>query len=279
MTSEQLSETNRIDHENYEKEYAQFIEGYEKWICYICRKSLKTYSSKNSCLHYLLKPNWFKKNDFSKIFQKWSYFHISSYLRWIANQERYASNINNLNEEKDPKKKFEYTIKWKNIEWTLSCALSDFVWHSGRWNFPHYHFQMRFNRFPFIDFTDFHIPFSDYDLFVFDSIETWVVKHSYWYGWVWIQESIEKIDSSATPLENLKKTEDSNEAQFNIHTTITWNISWDWIAEIIEESKKTGETIASLMSKRKSGDITVNTIIEPIDDIPNIAARDPKYRK
>ncbi len=279
MSAEELDETNRVDHERYEKEYAQFIEGYKTWICYICKKSLKTYSSKNFCLHYLLKPNWFEKNDFPKIFQKWSYFHISSYLRWVANQERYASSINNLIEEKDPKKKFEYTIKWKNIEWTFSCALTDFVGHIGVWNFPHYHFQMRIWGRQFINYGEYHIPFSDYDLFIFDSIDTWLVRHSYWYWGLWIQESIEKIDRSVNPFENLKRTEVSDEAQFKIHTTITWDISQDLIAGIIEESKKTGQTIASLVSKLNSDKFSVSTIIEPIDDIPNIAARDPKYRK
>jgi hypothetical protein len=88
---------------------------------------LKTYSSVSPCLHSLLRRNGFKKKDFQKIYQKWSYFNISTYLRWVANQERFIGNINNLEEEKDPSKKFEYTIWWKNIEWTFSCATNDFL--------------------------------------------------------------------------------------------------------------------------------------------------------
>lgn len=279
MTPEQVIDCNRIDHEKYEKEYTQFPENYKEWICHICKKSFKTYSTKSPCLHSLLRRNWFKKKDFPKIYQRWSYFNISTYFRWIANQERFAWNINNLDEEKDPNKKFEYTIRWKNIEWTLSSALGDFIGHSGKCNFPHYHFQMRIDGQRFIDFDQFHIPFSEYDLFVFDSIETWKVKHSYGFGWVWIQESVEQISKSDQPLENLQRTDDINEAQFNIHTTITWEISWDWFADIVDESKNTGETIASLVKKRAGKDIEVNTIIEPIDNIPDIAARDPKYRK
>lgn len=61
----------------------------------------------------------------------------------------------------------ETTIKYKNIEWTLTYGQSDLDGHkdSQNANFPHFHLQMLVDELPFIRFNDFHIPFSKEDLF------------------------------------------------------------------------------------------------------------------
>lgn len=77
------------------------------------------------------------------------------------------SNINDLAEEKSDRKIISYTVKWKNIEWTFDCSKNDFSGHQGTSvDFPHYHFQMRIDGKQFINFNDFHVPFTNDDVFL-----------------------------------------------------------------------------------------------------------------
>ena len=114
----ELERINQLQHEQAVDEHNRFKEHYQRDECYLCGKHFKTISKKNPCLHWLLRRCKFKSKDFSKIYQKFDYFQISSFLRWVANAERFQGNINDLLEEKDERKLFQATIKWKNIEWT-----------------------------------------------------------------------------------------------------------------------------------------------------------------
>jgi hypothetical protein len=125
-------------------EYNEFINAFNQDRCYICRKSLATFSVKNPCLHWLLKPKGFKKKNFIEIANQFGYFQIVSYLRWVSNKESFAKNINDITDELFRSKLIELTIKYKNLEWSFSCSLSDYLGHqdSKHTNYPHYHFQM-----------------------------------------------------------------------------------------------------------------------------------------
>lgn len=282
LTKEEIQEKNIEEEIRTKKEYDEFVEYYRKWECNICKKSLNIFSSQEPCLHYLLRRNSnFKKKNFKDIYKEWWYFNISSYLRWVANQERFIWNINNLESEKWKCKKFEYTIKWKNIEWTFSCAESDFIWH--RWtnsDFPHYHFQMRIDSRPFIDFSQYHISFSEIDLFNFDFIDNNKTRHWWWNGGVWIQElfdDLEKLPEEDLDefLTNMQYTNNEEDAQTNISTFMEWQINWNEFSELLKERDRTWKTMNTLL-KEKYPHHKIQTIVSPIDSIPNVANREER---
>ena len=129
---------------NYLREYSYFLDYFRKDSCYLCGKPFKTISKENPCLHWLLRKCKFRKKDFPKITEKYDYYNISAFLRWVANTESGVRNINNLRDESSERKVFETTIKWSNVEWTLDCSKNDFEGHKGsKTDFPHWHFQMR----------------------------------------------------------------------------------------------------------------------------------------
>ena len=102
--------------ENYEREYSDFIKHYGRDECYLCGKPFKTISKSEPCVHWLLRRCKFKKKDFTKITDKYDFYNISAFLRWVANAEAGVRNINNLKEESSERKIFETTIKWKREE-------------------------------------------------------------------------------------------------------------------------------------------------------------------
>lgn len=274
FTPEQIAERNAIEAKKIEEDHKRFADAYGRWECSLCWRALKVFSSEKPCPHYLLRlNNGFKKKHFEQIFKRWGYFNIASYVRWVANLERYVWGINNLREEKDERKKFEYTVKWKLVDWTFSCAHTDFQGHSWAGsNFPHYHFQMRIDGRAFIDFTDFHIPFSDEDLFLFESIEGGYMEHSWWNG-IGIQEAADLLDSTPDKwIGSMRIPDDENDAQFRVQTFVNGPITWDEIADMARESQRTGKTMAQLF-KERLGEDKVKSVVSPADTIPDIAAR------
>jgi hypothetical protein len=139
-------------------------------ICSLCGHSIKSFLNFSPCLHWFLNPKGFKpRKSLPRLYKKYSYHQIDAYLRWLANIDKPFSNINDLKEEKSDKKFIETTIRYKNFEWSFSCAYSDLEGHkdSINGNFPHYHFQMMINGNVVIKFNQFHVPFSEYDEFCF----------------------------------------------------------------------------------------------------------------
>ncbi len=273
-----INKKNQEELEKSRKEYREFEEYYNKWQCNICKNNFKVFSSKNPCLHYLLRrTNKFKTKNFKDIYEKWWYFNIATYLRWVANKENFMLNINDLEDEKWKNKKFEYTIKWKNIEWTFSCSESDFIWHTWtKSDFPHYHFQMKIDWKVFIKFWQFHIPFKDYDFFMFDIQKSEKGIHSWWW-WEWISDFFDTLDNSSEEMQTeffkeLKYTENEELAQTRVQTFIEWPMDWNLLNELIQKRKDTWKIMNTLL-KEEYPNHKVKTIISPSDNIPDIANR------
>lgn len=282
MSPEEIEEMNRKNDEEHQRQAAEFKAGYEKGICYLCKKPFKTISKDNPCLHWLLRQCKFKKKDFPKIYSKYGYGNIAAFIRWCANQERLLSSINNLEEEKSERKILSYTVKWKNIEWTFDCSKNDFSGHEETSiHYPHYHFQMRVDSKQFINFNDFHVPFTDEDVFVLkNSIEQgdWF-KQDFGAIGSGMQEAI-SIDPELA-LEHMSNTEE-DDATYHLSTmieAINKPIPGELIDEIRQESVDTGKSMA-LIAKEKLKDIAVvKTVISPADSIPDIASRTQHKRR
>lgn len=283
LSPEEIEEMNRLNDEEHQKQAEAFRAGYEKGICYLCNKPFKTISKDSPCLHWLLRQCKFKKKDLSKVYEKYGYGNIAAFIRWCANQERLLSNINDLEDEKSDRKVLSYTVKWKNIEWTFDCSKNDFQGHQGTSiDYPHYHFQMRVDGRQFINFNDFHVPFTDYDLFI--------LKNSMEQG-DWFKQSFGAIGSGMQDavsvelddiLEHASRSDDEDEATYHFSTMIDARdnpISGEEIYEIQQEAERTGKSFALVAQKRLKERADVQTVISPADSIPDIASRTEHKRR
>jgi hypothetical protein len=280
---EEIEEMNQLNDEEHQRQAESFKTGYEKGICYLCNKPFKTISNNDPCLHWLLRQCRFKKKDFPKIYEKYGYGNIAAFIRWCANQERLLSNINDLEDEKSDRKVLSYTVKWKNIEWTFDCSKNDFEGHKGTSiDYPHYHFQMRIDGRQFINFNDFHVPFTDQDLFVLkNSVEQgdWF-KQNFGAIGSGMQEavSVELVDI----LEHTTRSDNEDEATYHLSTMIDASdnpITGDEIYEIQQEVERTGKTFAYVAQKKLKERAKVQTVISPADSIPDIASRTEHKRR
>jgi hypothetical protein len=279
----ELDRINQLQHEQALDEHRRFKEHYEREECYLCGKPFKTLSKNTSCIHWLLRRCKFKAKDFSKVYQAFDYHQISSFLRWVANQERFQGNINDLVDEKGERKIIQTTIKWKNIEWTFDCSKTDYEGHGGsNSNFPHYHFQMRIDGKQFINFNSHHIPFSEKDLFNLDLVhqEPDLIKHSFGPGGSGMQDAVE-VEPELI-LQNTVVSENEDKATYHMQTMVMAEhepIKGEELQALIEESRATGKPMASLLSKHLGDSVKVKTLITPVDTIPDIAKRTERKRR
>ena len=280
LPEEQRVHGNEVNRRAAEEEYQSFLEHFAKGSCYLCVKPLASFSKKSPCPHWLLKPRGFKKKDFPAIAKRYGYFQIQSFLRWVANRDGFARNINDLPEEGTNGKLFEVTIKYKSLEWAFSCAESDYEGHakSQHAKHQHYHFQMRIERRPFIDYTDFHVPFSEKDVIEIEAMRALPekVKQRYSFGEgmrdILNDDTVEHIVNTTVP------GKESDDAHFKLDTIAMAEegktISGEDVYQIIQEAKAKGVTVASLMHKLPNARTQV--IVTPG---PGVVEQAPRSRR
>jgi len=278
MSPEEIQKDNEERHKKSLEEYERFNESYNKNECYLCGKPFKTISKNNPCLHWLLRRCKFKKKDFDKVFKKYSYVQMESFLRWVANADVFLKNINNLKNEQTQGKIFQSTIKWKDVEWSFDCSESDFKGHKGTHSeFPYYHFQMRLNGQQFINYNDFHIPFTKNDEFILSLMhdETINFDHSFGPGGSGMEEAM-AIDFDEL-MDNPEFKGDEYNGLYHMQSVITANseegIPGELIDEAYDESKKTGIPVTKLLRDKLADHASMVTIVSPNDNIPDIAKR------
>jgi hypothetical protein len=275
LSDSQVDELNNQDQKNHEEQLKEFDEAYNIEKCYLCGESFNQMLAAEPCIHWLLRRAKFKKKDFPKIYERYGYHNIAAFLRWRANRESPFRNINDLEAEKAERKVLCYTICWKNVEWSFDCTYNDLAGHSGHHSsFPHYHFQMRVDGRSFITFNEFHVPFTQADLFLFDAKKLPTVVSNFGVAGGGMQMAVD-VDPQLV-INGSSRTESEDDAVYHLSTVITAGgegISGDIIAEIYDEAKRTGKTFASIAQVRLKGKADVKTVVAPVDSIPDIAAR------
>jgi hypothetical protein len=281
ISKENISEENLYEHIEATKHHNLFVQAYKENKCYLCGLSLDNFDLSKVCLHWLLNPKGFDKRYFPLVYQEYAYTNIQSFLRWCANQERFLGNINDLVEEMDSNKIIDNTIKYKNLEWSFSCAVSDFQGHQDKFigKTPHYHFQMRINKRPFIKYGEFHIPLTENDIMILNSIkdESSNIEHRFAYG-----EGMQDLLTKVRPediVNHSTPTDDEGKATIHLQTLVEAEpgktISGEDIYKIFQESKEKNVTISSLAHKLGAKS---TTFIEPAPSVPEIAHRTKRKR-
>lgn len=255
MSPEERDQVSEQNLRQSESEYRKFLDEFQRGQCYVCNRPLTSFSKKYPCVHWLLKPKGFKKHDLPEIANHFGFFQIQSYLRWVANQRGFAKHINDLPAEGSGTKIFEVTIRYQNLEWSFSCAESDYIGHqaSQHSKYPHYHFQMRIDQRPFINYSDFHVPFKEIDVLNIEARRRLPdkIKHKFAFG-----EGMSDVlnDDTVEDLVNLSVAVDTGDGASLHFQTIAMadegtTIRGEDLYEIFQEAKAKGVTVASLMHK------------------------------
>lgn len=277
-----------LQRQNYEEEYAEFLSHYKRDECYLCGKPLPTIGKSTPCLHWLLRKCKFRKKDFPKVYEKFDFYSISAYLRWVAFAEHGSKHINDLKIESSARKIFEVTIKWKHIEWTLDCSHNDFAGHHGtKTAFPHWHFQMRVDGQQFINFNDFHIPFSKNDQLkiMLENDPDSGFMHSFGPGGQGMQERMDQLLNNTDEfLAEAMSSSDPEEGHVHMQSFITapeGGISGDKIDQALEMAKATGKTLTYCFREvlRDDESIGITTVASAADSVPEIAKRSERKRR
>jgi hypothetical protein len=170
MSPEQRARINERNLQEALEQHKRFSDAFKAGRCYLCGDALTDFDEPKPCQHWLLKPTGFSKQHLERLPEKHSWTVLEYYLRWVANEEAVAKNINDLADE-GTGKLVEATIRYKNLEWSFSCGANDLSGHEGGGEHskrPHYHFQMYVDGTPFIRYNDFHLPLSAADVGVLE---------------------------------------------------------------------------------------------------------------
>jgi hypothetical protein len=285
LPREKIEEISRRNRYESDKAHRKFIRKLRKGKCFLCRKKLDDFTESEPCMHWLLRPKGFDKRHAMVIFQKFNYLRIQSYLRWLANTELPAGNINDLLDEKNPDKLFEYTIRYKNLEWSFSCSKSDLNGHPtafGDATKPHYHFQMRIDGKPFIDYGNLHVPFTDIDFWHLPIMLNMVAGAGYAnYHGTGMQDMMFNVDPEDL-LNSMQKSANDERGVYSLQTLVEAEpgkgISGVDLSDLFEKHKKTGVPMAKLIQDMENVGTAI-TYITPGPSVPDQAGRKSGNKK
>jgi len=274
---EELQGIAEEEHKKNEKDFQALKTALAEGRCHYCGDMISHFSKNKPCLHWLLKPNGFKKKHFPLLFKDKSFHQLEAYLRWVANCDNPLTNINDLVEEKTSSKFIEETIRYRNIEWSFSCSYGDRLGHKDRHEgkMPHYHFQMKVDGNVIINYNGFHIPFLKYDEFSFSvkdgKFDRLKAQHIHGAG---MQTMLDNVTAEEL-VDHMRQAKNEEDAQLDVGIIIEADegttISGDDIADMMEERQRTGVSMAKLVQKLKN--VKVQTIVSPGHGVPEIAAR------
>lgn len=277
-----VAEQTRLQEEDNARVYKEFTDGLKIGKCFLCGEPMSSFDESKPCFHWFTYPTGIRKKHFERYLEApIGFFQLDSYFRWLANTERPFGNINDLKDETSSTSYLETTYRYKNFEWAFSIGHTDKEGHpnSQVGSAPHYHIQMKVDDRIFLKFNDFHIPFSDGDLFSIALLDQAGDKvklgHSFGHGIGVLEdeENLQIIDDA------MFITDDIETAPFNRQTFIEapegQTISGKLIQQAIEESNRTKQPVGKIL-QRLLVDAKSITIITPGDGVPKMTKRSGK---
>jgi len=253
LSDEQRNPLSQKNMDSSMAEHKRFSTSFKAGRCYVCGKKLGSFDRTQPCFHWFLRPRGFEKKDIVAVAERFGFFRIQSYLRWVANEDGFAKNINDLLEE-GTGKFIEVTIKYQQFEWSFSVAESDLKGHPTTEfaKHSHYHLQMKIDDRMFISYNDFHLPFSNADILNISARQEMpdIIKHKFPAG-----EGMQDMmtDEVVEAVINAPKTGGEEDAVFSLDSMIEaeegTTIKGEDLYNIFQEAKEKGVTIASLLHK------------------------------
>ncbi len=278
-----IEEKNRQQDEENKRIHQEFISNLKIGKCFLCGGDMDSFEESKTCFHWFTYPKGIRKKHFESYLKKpIGFFKLDSYFRWLANSEVFLTNINDLKNETSSTSFLESTFKYKNIEWAFSVGNTDLEGHQNAkiGAEPHYHIQMIVDDRIFLKFNDFHIPFSDEDLFMIELQKQMegqiLINQGSMNAGVRILENEELFEE----IEKLMvRADDVNTAPFNRQSMIIapegQTIDGEIIQKAIEESSRTKEPVSKII-QRLIKDVKVITQIIPGEAVPDMTKRSGK---
>ena len=165
LPREEIDRVNELNRQEAVAQHLAFREAFKAGFCSFCGDTLASFDAGKPCRHWLLKPAGVRKEHVERLAKELSWGVLENYVRWVANEEAFAQNINDLADESTGKL-LELTVKYRNLEWSFSCGATDLAGHEGggeHSKVPHWHFQMYVDGRPFVRYNDYHLPLSEED--------------------------------------------------------------------------------------------------------------------
>ena len=165
LPREEIERVNELNRKEAMAQHTAFSAAFKAGSCSFCGGLLTDFDAGNPCRHWLLKPEGVRKEHIERLATELSWGVLENYVRWVANEEAFAQNINDLADE-GTGKLLELTVRYKNLAWSFSCSATDLAGHEGGGDHskvPHWHFQMYVDDRPFVRYNDYHLPLSEED--------------------------------------------------------------------------------------------------------------------
>src|SRR5262249_30193861 len=208
---------------------------------------------------------------------------LEYYLRWVANEEAFAKNINDLADE-GTGKLVELTIRYKNLEWSFSCGANDLSGHEGggeHSKLPHYHFQMYVDGKPFIRYSDFHLPLSEADFGFLEYMRRNPGKGRRQLPGGAGMKGVLDEETVDYLVRMLRSATSEESAPINLETVIMAEpgktISGDDLYNLIQAAKAEGVPVASKLHELKGA--SVQTLISPGPGVVRQATRSGRRKR
>jgi hypothetical protein len=286
LPPEEIARVNALNRKEATEQHKQFSEAFKMGRCSFCGDALTAFDPAKPCRHWLLKPDGVRKEHIEQIAEQFSWGILENYLRWVANEEAFAKNINDLADE-GTGKLVELTIKYKNLEWSFSCGATDLAGHEGggehsKW--PHWHFQMYVDGKPFVRYSDFHLPLSEADvgLLEFMRANPGKVRRRIAGGAGMNEVLDESMAEHLVTMGRSGTTDDEAEsAPIKLDTIVVAapgkSISGEDIYNLIQQAQAEGVTVSSKMRDLK--DVSVQTFVSPGPGVIRQAVRAGRKRR
>ena len=286
LAPEEVARVNELNRKEATEQHKQFSEAFKADRCSFCDDALTSFDPAKPCRHWLLKPNGVRKEHIEQIATQLSWSILENYLRWVANEEAFAKNINDLADEGSGKL-LELTIKYKNLQWSFSCGETDLAGHdsaSEHSKRPHWHFQMYVDGQPFVRYNDFHLALSEFDagFLEFTRNNPGKVRRRVAGGAGMSDLFDESMLEHLVTIGRSGTTEDEAEsAPIKLDTIVMAEpgktISGEDIYNLIQRAQADGVTISSKMRELK--DVTVQTFVSPGPGVVQQAPRSGRKRR
>ncbi|WP_456668089.1 hypothetical protein [Bradyrhizobium sp. USDA 3240] len=285
LPREEIDRVNELSRQEAIAQHAAFRKAFKVGSCSFCSNPLASFDAGKPCRHWLLKPEGVRKEHIERLATDLSWGILENYVRWVANEEAFAQNINDLADE-GTGKLLELTVKYKNLEWSFSCGATDLAGHEGGGEHskaPHWHFQMYVDGKPFVRYNDYHLPLSEEDAGMLEFMRTHPGKvHRRLAGGAGMSEVFHEsmLEDLVAKGRSGATEEEAETAPIKLDTIIMADpgttMRGEDIYNLIQAARAEGVTMSSKMRELKN--VRVQTMVSPGPGVVRQAPRSGRKR-
>jgi hypothetical protein len=286
LPREEIDRVNQLNRKEALEQHKAFSDAFKAGSCSFCGGALASFDPDQPCRHWLLKPDGVRKEHIELLATRLSWSILENYVRWVANEEAFAQNINDLADEGSGKL-LELTVKYRNLEWSFSCGATDLAGHEGgseHSKVPHWHFHMYVDGKPFVRYNEYHLPLSEADAGFLEFMRAHPGKvHRRLTGGAGMSEVFHEsmLEELVTRGRSGASEEEAESAPIHLDTIIMADlgttIRGEDIYNLIQAARAEGVTATSKMRELKN--VSVQTTVSAGPGVVHQASRSKRKRR